>query len=48
MSKLINKNIIKAMTIGISAVMTVGSMNLAAFAEESNENQDPELLNQEN
>ena len=35
MSKLINKNIIKAMTIGISAVMAASSMNLSAFAEEA-------------
>ena len=36
MSKLINKNIIKAMTIGISAVVTFGSLNLAALAENEN------------
>ena len=34
MSKLINKSIIKAMTIGISAVMTFSSVNLGAFAGE--------------
>jgi hypothetical protein len=32
MSKLINKNIVRAMTIGISAVMASNSMNLSAFA----------------
>ncbi len=43
MSKLINKSIIQAMSIGISAVMTFGSMNLGAFAEESNpESHEPE------
>ncbi len=40
MSKLINKNIIKAMTIGISAVMATSSMNLSAFA--ANEGTEPE------
>lgn len=34
MSKLINKSIIKAMTIGISAVMTFSSVNLGVFAGE--------------
>ena len=32
MKKLINKNVIKAMTIGISALMVANSMNLTAFA----------------
>ena len=34
MKKLINKNVIKAMTIGISALMVANSMNLTAFAGE--------------
>ncbi len=32
MKKLVNKNVIKAMTIGISALMVANSMNLTAFA----------------
>jgi hypothetical protein len=41
MKKLINKNIIKAMTIGISALMMANSMNLTAFASEGDNNTQP-------
>ncbi len=46
MKKLINKNVIKAMTIGISALMAANSMNLTAFAAEGDSqpvNSDPAL-----
>ena len=46
MRKLINKNIIKAMTIGLSAVMTFGSFNLAAFAAESEGNPNTQPANE--
>ena len=41
MKKLINKNVIKAMTLGISALMMANSMNLTAFASEGEENTQP-------
>ena len=41
MKKLINKNIIKAMTLGISALMMANSMNLTAFASEGDNNTTP-------
>ncbi len=42
MKKLINKNIIKAMTIGISALMVANSMNLTAFAGTDDVDTQPE------
>ena len=45
MSKLINKSIIKAMTIGISAVMTFSSVNLGVFAGEDIPGGDPDNNN---
>lgn len=41
MKKLINKNVIKAMTLGISALMMANSMNLTAFASEGDNNTTP-------
>ncbi len=48
MKKLINKNIIKAMTLGISALMVANSMNLTAFAAEGETNTTPEGGNTNN
>ena len=42
MKKLINKNVIKAMTIGISALMVANSMNLTAFAGTDDVDTQPE------
>ena len=33
MSKLINKSVIRAMSVGISAVMSFSAINLSAFAD---------------